>query len=265
MGIKIKASVFQMVALVLLLGVASPINADVGVILALNETIDNLTKGMVVDGRREIAKRHFISGTIDKKPVVFVRSPMGKVNNAMTTQLLISKYSVDTIISISPAGAIDTNLKVGDVVIANSLFHHDFGTIKPYGLIKGKEPNTLNWRQGDFKEKNKFLLGRAIAYKSKGKSSIHYGPVVSGDQFISSESKREWIYKNYNALAVDMGAAAIGQVCKSNQVEFLAIRILTDKAGVNAGVPFGSWMNPYKTDVDLRELMTHLLLKRKTK
>lgn len=236
--------------------------ADVGIIVALNSTMDELNKLISIQRTNTIAKREFVSGRIDKHSVVFVRSPMGKVNNAITAQLLISNYSIDYVVSVSPAGAIKEGVNIGDLVVADSLFHHDFGTIKPYGFVVSRVPEGINWEKNEFSMFNGRLKQKVLSYKSKlgkSKKTIHEGVVVSGDQFISSMQKKEWLLKKYNATAVDMGAAAIGQVCQANGKQVCIIRVITDKADIVARSSFEQSVDAYKTDINLAKLIKNIV------
>lgn len=129
------------------------------------------------------------------------------------------------IVSIGFGGAVDKSLKIGDVVFSTNAIQHDFGTIKPYGFIWERSPEI-----GEEKETNPERW-----VKSKG---YPYGTIVSGDQFIASEDKRQWLKKKFNALAVDMSAAAIHEVCKQNGIKCLFIRVISDTADIEGRINF---------------------------
>jgi len=212
------------VAIVVLL-LAELAYADVGVICTLKGERDQILKGMKIEDKVYRAGREFYKGLLDGARVILVRSPMGKINNAITAQLLVDHFNVNLIVSIGFGGAVDGSLKIGDVVVSGNAVQHDFGTIKPYGFIWGKSPEIGRSREID--------PGRWVV--SKG---YFYGTIVSGDQFIASENKREWLKKKFNAHAVDMGAAAIYEVCKQNGIKCLFIRVISDSADLEGRVDF---------------------------
>lgn len=255
---------FLRLTCVLIINILSSVQAfaDVGIVVALNATWDEISKLISIQETKTIAKREFVSGRIENRNVVLVRSPMGKVNNAITAQLLISNYSIDYVVSVSPAGAIGEDVAIGDLVVADSLFHHDFGTIKPYGFIVSRVPEGINWDEKEFSKVNNRLKQKVLSYKGKiekSQNTIHEGVVVSGDQFISSVQKKEWLRKKYNAGAVDMGAAAIGQVCQANGKQVCIIRVITDKADVVARENFEQSVDAYKTDINLAGLIKNIV------
>jgi len=247
---------------ILLVGVCAitQAHADTGIIVAFESTLISLKGEMTLDGTRSIAKREFFSGRLNGHPVVLVRSPMGKVNNAITAQLLISNYTIERIISISPAGAIGGDIDIGDMVIADSLVQHDFGTIKPYGFVAGNPPDGIDWdEEGYILSNGKISSATLNNSRTKGINKIRIGTIASGDQFIASPAKKAWLENMHDADAVDMGAAAIGQVCQANNVRLLAARIITDKAGITARAKFPAWNESYSTGFDMPELARSLL------
>jgi adenosylhomocysteine nucleosidase len=229
----------------------------VGIIIALDDTFKQLQKEMSNTKCSVVSGRTFLQGKVNKIPVILVQSPMGKVNNAITTQLLISKFNVKGILSLSPAGALVDTLQVGDVLVATKVYQHDFGTWKPYGFIWGQVPVsnpdiTLNYNVSPIHKIPD------LAKMAKSESRVLHGTVVSGDQFISTEEKRHWLNKKFHADAVDMGAAAIVQTCYGSNTPVIILRIITDFAGQNARVTFSESMPAYQTDIDVKEITLHL-------
>jgi adenosylhomocysteine nucleosidase len=68
------------------------------------------------------------------------------------------------------------------------------------------------------------------------------GRIVSGDQFISSVEKAATLWSTHQALAVDMEAAAIAHTCQINNVPFLCVRAMSDKADHSANVTFTDFL-----------------------
>lgn len=236
-----------------------------GIVVALNNTWKQFSEVISPTIRCSMAGREFYTGNLAGVPVVLVRSPMGKVNNAVTVQLLVSSFPVDSVISFSPAGALTPKIRIGDLVVANKVYQHDFGTIKPYGFLWNRVPvgNVGTGRHyneyPDRRMANFFLKicsGRAIS-----SSRIIEGCVVSGDQFVASSEKKKWLQNKFHALAVDMGAASIVQVCFLNRVPVLVLRIITDKADANARPTFGKSVGGYSTSIDILNLLKEFLIK----
>jgi adenosylhomocysteine nucleosidase len=61
------------------------------------------------------------------------------------------------------------------------------------------------------------------------------GQGVSGNGFVDNADYREWIWRTFEASAVDQETAAIAQVAYTNGVPFIAFRGLSDLAGGRQG------------------------------
>jgi adenosylhomocysteine nucleosidase len=61
------------------------------------------------------------------------------------------------------------------------------------------------------------------------------GQGVSGNGFVDNAEYREWIWRSFEASAVDQETAAIAQVAYTNGVPFIAFRGLSDLAGGREG------------------------------
>ncbi|MCD4777928.1 MAG: 5'-methylthioadenosine/adenosylhomocysteine nucleosidase [Desulfobacterales bacterium] len=236
--------------------------ADIGIIVAFNSNLEQIKKSLKIKEISKKAGREFYSGKINNIDVVLVRSPMGKVNNAITAQALLSHYPVTSVVSIAPAGSIDKGLNIGDIIIATEVFQHDFGTIKPYGFIWSRVPDGTNRDEPGYNLADKRLRKLAILYannKKKTKNRIIEGIIVTGDQFISAQNKKEWLFKKFKAMAVDMGAGAIAQVCYANRVSFCILRIITDKAKIGARINFEKSIPGYQSDIDILKFVKGIL------
>jgi len=238
-------------------------SADIGIIVAFNSNLEQVKNSLEIKKISKKAGRAFYSGKIDNIDVVLVRSPMGKVNNAITTQALFSNYPITFVVSIAPAGAIKKSLNTGDGVIANEVYQHDFGTVKPYGFVWGRVPDGTSQDEPGYNLTDKSLKKSALIYAGKIKGAankIVEGGIVSGDQFISSEQKKSWLSKKFTAAAVDMGAAAIAQVCyANNKTPVCILRIITDRAGLNARANFERANPSLRTSINIVEFVKAIL------
>jgi 5'-methylthioadenosine/S-adenosylhomocysteine nucleosidase len=259
---KMRQYAVLLTAVLMLLLNPSVSSAKIGIIVALNGTAEQIRSAMEISHTRHYAQREFFIGTLSDTDIVLTRSPMGMINNAITTQVLISRFEVQQIISIAPAGGLADQIKIGDLVIANQVWQHDFGTIKPYGFIWGKTPDgsgshSLGYQQLDVK-----ML--TIAKKTSESIPItgnhfHEGIIAGGDSFIADNDKKLWIAQKFDAVAVDMGSAAIAQVCFANKLPCLILRMITDKADINARVDFIESLPSYRSTIDISNYLSLLL------
>lgn len=252
--IPFRAITFGCLLLTLFLG-AMAAHAKTGVIVARTDTfaaIKDLLHNSHVENH---ASRQYVTGEYGGERIVLVRSPMGKVNNAVTAQILFSRFEIDSVISIAPAGALEEGMEVGSIILAEKVFQHDFGTEKPYGFIWSKTPDGRGWTEEGYHAHLKTGPMREELQRLAAQEDWPFfvATVVSGDQFITSRPKREWLRRKFKASAVDMSAAAIIQTCFANGVECGILRIITDQADESARSDFeasffrdGSWPDPQK-------------------
>ena len=150
-----------------------------------------------------------------------VISGVGKVNAARTTQILIDKFDTKYIINVGSAGALNDNLKIGDIVIGSKLVQHDFD-VTAFGHEKGYISEIGKFFESDSK----------IIKKSKNVKidniNIVIGTIASGDIFCTDIKMKENIRNKFNADCIEMEGAAIAQVCCLSKIPFIIIRSISD-------------------------------------
>ncbi len=226
----------------------------VGIIGALDSEIELLKEKATIRTSRTIAGRIYHEGELEGRRVVLVKAGVGKVNAAMTAQLLIDEFEVGSVVFTGIAGGINPALHVGDVVISEKLIQHDYGLIsedgfKPWRIVIADSAG--GERSLPYFEPDSQLVSiaesaaRQVDFPSPDSTmSIHVaGPVrsylgciVTGDQFIASEEKRAWLEESFGAYATEMEGGAVAQVCVSNGVPFVIVRTLSDLANEDANI-----------------------------
>tara|TARA_R110002096_G_scaffold432976_4_gene650815 strand:+ start:12663 stop:13373 length:711 start_codon:yes stop_codon:yes gene_type:complete len=177
----------------------------------------------------------FYEGNLGSKEVVVVKSGIGKVFAAMITQKLIDLYSPSHIIFTGVAGALNTNYEIGDVVISKDCIQHDMD-VTALGFARGTIPYTnFNYFKADAT-----LLELAISTEID--HNLHTGRILTGDQFLSKKELNQYDYltQELNGDAVEMEGAAVAQVCTINEIPFLIVRTISDKANEEASVNFNN-------------------------
>lgn len=210
--------------------------SKIGIICAMNEEMTEIKKLMTAVEEKEIFGLDFFEGKINETEVVLVECGIGKVNAGRTTQIMIDKFEVESIINIGVAGAIDRELDITDVVICDKVVQHDFD-ITAFGHEKGHIPGMGIYAYADEKlveDCTKVMkeIGTNKDYKVK------IGPIASGDIFCTSRDMADKIGMKFKALCVEMEGAAIGQVCFLDKVPFIVIRTISDSPNGNNNVTF---------------------------
>ena len=189
--------------------------------------------------------RPVMIGRISGKDVVLAESGFGMTNAAMTLQKMIDVYNPRCVIMTGIAGSIDTMVHIGDIVVCRSWIEHDYGYIGSDGF----EPTAL-WvylpDDDSLRQTSGFPVDGAMLSVAERLSNrvldleeiglrhpqlLVGGIGVSGNAFIDSKEKREWLSQQFSALITDMESAAVAQVCTVNGLPFIVFRSASDLAG----------------------------------
>ncbi len=225
-----------------LLGCGSDKNQNskvLGVIGAMEEEVEILKEKMEIKETVNTAGMEFYRGTLEGKEIVLVRSGVGKVNSAACTQILVDKFNVSGLINSGVAGTLDPELNQGDIVISTEAVQHDFDTSAvgdPVGEIS---------RLGiTFFEADRDMIETAKkAAENVTGITIKEGRIASGDQFVAGGEIAERISSNFgNVSAVEMEGASMAQVAYLNNVPYVILRSISDKADGGADLSYEEFL-----------------------
>ena len=209
----------------------------IGLIGAMVEEIEKFHSQLLDSTTRRYAGIDFTEGLLDGQRVIVCKSGVGKVNAAMCAQLLISQFAVDAVMMTGVAGALDPRLDIGDLVISTDSMQHDMD-VSALGFARGIIP---------FAEHSVFAadaelvrLARLAAEQEKSVQTLA-GRVLSGDQFIADREKVAMFYEQLGGCCTEMEGAAVAQVCFLNEVPFVIIRSISDRADGSAHVNFAEF------------------------
>lgn len=207
----------------------------IGIIGAMDIEIVNLLDRMIISKSEEAAGMKFYVGKIGKINTVIVRSGIGKVNAATCTQIMIDRFKVTHIINTGIAGSLDARIDIGDVVVSTDAVYHDF-SVGIFGYPHGQVPghNGLGFTADPDLRKRIIDAIRAFAPEI----GVHEGRIASGDQFISSGEKKEWIRETFGALCTEMEGCAVAHTAERNNVPFVIVRYISDKADDSATMDY---------------------------
>lgn len=197
----------------------------VGIIGAMQVEVETLQQQLTEREDVKIGSFLFSKGKIANTEVIVCLSGIGKVSSAVSTTLLIEHYAPDYIINTGTAGGLNT-AHVHDLILATEVRHHDVD-VTAFGYEIGQQA-----QQPAFFAPDQKLLALAEKIGEKHHQKMMKGLVVSGDAFISDPNRVKWISENFSAaLAVEMEAASIAQVCHQMNVPFIIFRAISDMAG----------------------------------
>lgn len=203
----------------------------VGIIGAMEVEVSKIKEMLQGTETKNKAGMTFVSGSLNGKPVVVVRSGIGKVNASICTQILADEYKVNYIINTGVAGSLHNEINIGDIVLSKDALQHDMDATG-FGYAVGVIPQM----EKSIFEADERLIQIAEKCIKEDITDINafVGRVVSGDQFISDKGKKKWIVDNFQGYCTEMEGAAIAQAAYLNNIPFLIIRAISDKADDSA-------------------------------
>jgi adenosylhomocysteine nucleosidase len=180
----------------------------------------------------------FWEGEIDGTRVVVSRTEVGMVHAAMATTILIREYAPRIIINQGTAGAVNPELRRGDIVLAEASV--PFGAFRTSQRKRDEGVDIERWtvlprllREGD--ERVRFesfttdpeLLARASEVPYAG-GELFRGVVGSADQWNREIDKLLWAHEVFGIDSEDMETAAVHQVAYISGIPVLAVRIISN-------------------------------------
>ena len=199
----------------------------IGIIGAMEVEVETLKSKMTIKNTVKKASMEFFEGSIGNTEVVVVRSGIAKVNAGICVQILVDLFNVTHVLNTGVAGSLDARINIGDIVLSTDACYHDVDATV-FGYKKGEVPQlgtAAFTADSSLREKAK------AAIKSTAPDlGVFEGRVCSGDQFISSQEVKDAIKENFGGMCCEMEGAGIAQACFLNNIPFVIIRAISDKA-----------------------------------
>ncbi len=199
---------------------------------AMPEEIEPILQKLDTYEKIDFAKNSYYKGKYKGLEVVVAYSKIGKVFSTLTATTMLEMFACDMLLFTGVAGAVNSELKIGDLVVATKLAQHDlditiFG--HPYGYVPGGSV---------YVESDPDLRALAKVVAAKMGVKLHEGIIATGDQFIASEERKEFIARTFKADALEMEGASVAVVCDALGVPFFILRSISDAADMDAGFNF---------------------------
>ena len=198
------------------------------VVTPLQEEYDDLYAGLTSHGlKSERGKVGRLE--IHRLPeinVTLARGGHGKTQFGIQTQHLLDHAQFDLMICAGAAGALASEIRVGDVIVATSTLEHD------YNLKFSKRPKPQFAGDGKSIEQIKALKMPGAGFK------IHFGIMAGGDEDVIEVERGAELRRLTNALAVAWEGVGGARASAFSDVPYLEIRGATDTANHAAPVVF---------------------------
>lgn len=230
----------------------------IGIMGAIPQEINGVVNLLTNKQEHKIGRRSYFTGELNNQKVVVVYSRVGKVAASATVTTLILEFKVSELIFTGVAGGIHADVKIGDIVLGQSLIQHDMNAQplfpayeipmlgKAYFEADSSQLEVATTAILEILEEQH--LHNVISEKDLDKFNIHQpqlhvGLIGSGDLFFSTNSQKEKLQQNLpEMLCVEMEGAAVAQVCYEFDIPFIIIRTISDDADDHSTVDFNSFI-----------------------
>jgi len=207
-----------------------------GIIGAMTVEVETLKEKMENLAVVHRAGMEFYDGLLEGVPATVSVCGVGKVNAALCVQVMCDFFGVTHIVNTGVAGSLCNDLDIGDFVISCDAIYHDFDChVLNDHYVVGQVPG-LPVRAFPA-DKDLMALAQAAAEGVRPGGTM-VGTVASGDQFICSKEVKNAIVANTGAICTEMEGAAIAHAAWRNQIPFVVIRAISDKADDSAEMDF---------------------------
>ena len=207
----------------------------IGIIGAMELEVEELKAKMQVKRIVEKAGMKFFEGVLSNTDVVIVQSGIGKVNAGICVQILVDTFEITTVINTGVAGSLNNKANIGDIIISSESQEHDMDV-----TALGYEPGIIpQMKESVFKADAKIAeLAVEVCKEVNHDINVLTGKVVSGDQFISSKEQKEKLINVFHGDCAEMEGAAIAHAAYLNNIPYLVIRAISDKADGSAQMDY---------------------------
>ncbi len=220
---------------------------------AMKDEVSEISRMVKVSEKHTFFNMEYFRGELGGREVVTGMTGVGKVMAAAVTQKLADTFNPEGIIFAGIAGAVNPSLDIGDIVVSADCMQHDMDA-SALGFMIGEVPYTgLRIIRADQR-----LLDAAKSFRAEG-CRLFAGRVLTGDQFISTASaeKRKFLSEELGGDAVEMEGAAAAFVAGMNNIPFVLVRIISDRADGNAPAEFRKFLK--KSSSLLAGMVFHIL------
>jgi purine-nucleoside phosphorylase len=156
------------------------------------------------------------TGRYGDKRISVMGSGMGMPTLSIYVYELVMDYQVNTLIRVGTCGAFQSNLRVGDIVLAMT-------------ASTDSNINRLRFHGMDYAPSASFpLLFKAYQVARERGITVYVGGVFSGDLFYNDDPEWWKIWAEYGALVCDMETNALYTLAAKLQVSALSVLTVSD-------------------------------------
>lgn len=187
----------------------------IGAVIAMECEAEILLEETEIFRSLEVSGKHVYVGRAFGRDVAVCVCGVGKVNAALGTQLLVSKFDAEKILNFGVAGGLNQTTELCKVYQIKAAVQFDFDLTQ----LNGTKIGTLDEYRENYLKLN--LLKSPFKKKNLG----------TADRFNDSPADYELLTKELKADVRDMEGAAVVQAAYAAKLPVYSIKAISDVAG----------------------------------
>ncbi len=187
----------------------------IGVVIAMQSEAEILLSEMQVFRALTVSSKKVYVGRAYGKDVALCVCGVGKVNAALGSQLLISKFDVEKLLNFGVSGGLNSSTELCEVYQISSAVQFDFDLVQ----LNGTKLGTLNEYTENYLYLNLFKL------------SLEKRKLGTADRFNDSPEDYALLTKTFGADIRDMECGAIVQAAYAAELPVYSVKAISDVAG----------------------------------
>ena len=187
----------------------------IGVVIAMQSEADILLSQMKITRSLTVSGKNVHVGRAFGKDIALCICGVGKVNAALGTQLLVSKFDAEKILNFGVAGSLNKETKLCEVYQISGAVQFDFDLVQ----LNGTKIGTLNEYEENYLVLNHFKL------------KLPKRKLGTADRFNDSPADYELLTKELEADIRDMEGGAIVQAAFAAELPVYSVKAISDVAG----------------------------------
>jgi adenosylhomocysteine nucleosidase len=166
-------------------------------------------------------------------PLVFLRAGVGPEKSTARIRKALDWVDPELMLVTGYAGALDPDLKIGDLVAVTSA--------RAFGLNR-KHPD---WNHVEAEEPFSLTHVDALMTAETAGLPIFKGSILSSRHILGNPEHKNLLFRRFQASAVDMETAFLAREAAARKIPVSAIRVISDTA-------HDSFLEPFERDPDLK-------------
>ena len=192
----------------------------IGMLIAVERELEAFLHAGEERTEETVAGKTVYHTRMEGHDIYALQSGCGEIDAAAGTMLLIVKYGCGLIVNFGVAGALDADLRVEDLFVAEKAWHYDFD-VTPFSDCA---------KVGQYEEyPDEFIpldagLVNLVMERIPGVRRI---TVASGDKFVENRAEKLRL-REAGCGICEMELAGIARVCERSHVKCLSIKCISD-------------------------------------